>query len=263
MDDAPYERPRWYRVTPGRAVLGMLAAEVFLFVSERFEWFAFNRHKGYTVLITVAAVAVMLLLTFSWFLLSLIFRWRFQFSIRSLFLLTVVVAAASGWLATARQQAEKQRVAVEEIAKLQGAICFDYQSDASGTWIPGATPPGPPWLRQVLGDDLLVSVTRVDFSISAEVSDARLRCVQGLTQLQWLGLNDKISDAGLQHLRGLTNLQELDLIGTKVSDAGLQHLKGLTRLQELYLCGTKVTDAGERDLKKALPSVTIHRGPMY
>ena len=112
------------------------------------------------------------------------------------------------------------------------------------------------------GDDLLVSVTRLT-SASAEVSDARLRCVQGLTQLQWLGLNDKISDAGLQHLRGLTNFQELDLIGTKVSDAGLEHLKGLTRLQELYLCGTKVTDAGERDLKKALPSVTIHRGPMY
>ena len=68
-------------------------------------------------------------------------------------------------------------------------------------------PPGPAWLRKLLGDDLFVNVTKVDLRGS------------------------QVSDAGLKHLKGLTQLQELNLNDTKVSDAGLQHLKGLTQLQ--------------------------------
>ena len=48
-------------------------------------------------------------------------------------------------------------------------------------------------------------------------------------------MDAKISDAGLKHLNGLTQLQDLNLMGTKVSDAGLEHLKGLTQLQSLCL----------------------------
>ena len=73
-------------------MLGLLALEGFLLLSERFEWFAFNRHKGWTVLIAVASVVVAMLLMFLWFLAALVFRWRYQFSIRSLLVLTVVVA---------------------------------------------------------------------------------------------------------------------------------------------------------------------------
>ena len=47
MADAPKAKPRWYRLTPGHVVLGLLAVEGFLLLSEWFEWFAFNRHKGW------------------------------------------------------------------------------------------------------------------------------------------------------------------------------------------------------------------------
>ena len=59
---------RWYRLTPDRVVLGLLAVEGVLLLSEWFGWFAFNRHKGYTVLIAVAAVAGAMLLVLLWFL---------------------------------------------------------------------------------------------------------------------------------------------------------------------------------------------------
>ena len=84
MVDVPVPKPRWYHLTPDRAVLGLLAVEGFLLLSEWFEWFPFNRHKGYTVVIAVAVVAAAILLMMFWFLAALLFRLRFQFSIRAL-----------------------------------------------------------------------------------------------------------------------------------------------------------------------------------
>jgi hypothetical protein len=43
----------WYHLTPARFFLGLLTVQVFLLLSERFQWFAFNEKKGWTVLIVV------------------------------------------------------------------------------------------------------------------------------------------------------------------------------------------------------------------
>ena len=89
-------------------MFGLLAVEGFLFLSERFEWFAFNRHKGYTVLITVAAVSVAMLAMMLWFAAAFLFRWRFQFSISArCSVLVVVVAIPCRWLSVAREQARQ------------------------------------------------------------------------------------------------------------------------------------------------------------
>jgi hypothetical protein len=57
----PTPKPRCYRLTPDRLVIGLLIVECLLWLSERFQWFAFNAHKGSTVLIAVAAVAATIL----------------------------------------------------------------------------------------------------------------------------------------------------------------------------------------------------------
>ena len=224
-----------------------------------------------------------MLLMFCWFLLSLIFKWWFQFSIRSLLLLMVVVAIPCSWLAAARQQAEKQREAVQRIWKAGGVAAYDYQVNPSG-YLTLAAPPGPAWLRRLLGDNLFalsLDAVQVDFGISragdaelehlnelpqlrclilccTNVGDAGLQNVERLARLQRLCLGGtRVSDAGLQHLGGLTQLQELDLGSTGVSDASLQHLKGLTQLKSLNLSNTRVTDAGVKRLQQALPNCKI------
>ncbi len=267
-------------MTPGRVVLGMLAVEGFLILSERFQWFAFNQHKGYTMLIAVAAVAAIMLLTSFWFLLSLIFKWRFQFSIRSLLVLMVVVAVACSWLAAARKRAEGQKVA---IVKLAGTVAYDYQFDALDKFNPGATPPGPAWLRELLGDDFFTTAISLNLDYT-HVTDTDLEYLKGLPELRDLGLSGfYITDAGLEHLKGLTQLQSLrlastpvtgiglehlkglgglkrlDLSRSRVTDPGLEHLKGLTQLQWLWLSGTKVSDAGVTGLRKALPNADVER----
>ena len=84
-------------------------------------------------------------------------RW-YQFSLRSLLLFVFACSLAFGWLGVKMQRAREQKQAVEAIEKLGGSVAYDYQYDASGSWITGAKPPGPTWLREILGDDLFANV---------------------------------------------------------------------------------------------------------
>ena len=129
----PQSNRRWYRLTPDRAVLGLLAVEGLFLLSERFRWFAFNQHKGWTVLIAAATVAVTLLLLGLWFLAALVFRLRFQFSLLTLFVLTLVAAVPCSWLATEMQQAERQRAAVEAITG--GSPVYDDEREVSNGFV--------------------------------------------------------------------------------------------------------------------------------
>ena len=94
----PTPKTRWFRLTPDRCVVALLALEGFLLLSAWFRWFSFNQHKGWTVLIAVGTVGVFFVLMFGWFVLALVFRLRFQFSILSLLVLVVAVALPFvGW----------------------------------------------------------------------------------------------------------------------------------------------------------------------
>jgi len=107
----PESRPkrRWYHITPDRLIYGLFAVEGFLLLSERFQWFAFNEKKGWTVLIAVAAVCLVVVVMLLWLVVSLLFRWPFQFSLRSLVVLVVAVAIPCCWLTVKMREAERQR----------------------------------------------------------------------------------------------------------------------------------------------------------
>ena len=94
--DAPTQT-RWFHLTPGRFVIGLLAVEGLLWLSDRFGWLGW--HKGYAVLTGVASVGVAMVLMLVWFAVAVVFRRRFQFSMRSLLVLVVVVAVPCSWLA--------------------------------------------------------------------------------------------------------------------------------------------------------------------
>jgi hypothetical protein len=272
----PKPKLRWLYPTPSRLLVVLLAVEGVLLLSERFQWFAFNEKKGWTVLIAVAAVGLFLLLMLLWLILALLFRWHFQFSIRSLLVLTVVVAIPCSWLAVEMKWAREQKEVVEELDKLPGfATCFvqyDYELDSSDDLIPNAQAPGPAWLRNLLGNDFFANVISVRVSDYPEtvlksftefphlktlwirgcrIRGDRLEQIRFFTELKSLCLADvQITDSGLKHLKGLTQLQELYLQNNAITDDGLKYLKDLSQLQLLRLDKTEITDNGLKILKK-------------
>ncbi len=183
-------------------------------------------------------------------------RW-YQYSLRSLLLFLLLVSLGMSWVAVRMKRARRQEGAVEEIEKFGGWARYDYEVQQSNRPLPSAGPPGPAWLRNLLGEHFFATVVDVHLA-GTQITDASLERLKRLTQLQTLDLwETKITDAGLEHLEGLTQLQVLDLWRAHVTDAGLKHLKGLTQLQTLGLCETKVTYEGVKGLQQAMPKCRI------
>jgi len=289
----PKPKRRWYHLTPDRLILGLLAVQVFLFLSERFRWFAFNEKKGWTVLIAIGVGGLAVLVLLLWFGTCLVVRRRFPYSLRTLLLLVLVLSVPLGWFAIEMRRARRQKEAVEAILMAGGEVIHDsgwlgrwpadeFYSDVIAVNLIGAEVTDAELqqlkvltsLRGLFLSDTQVTdaglkhlkeLTYLDgLSLhDRQVGDAGLKHLKGLTNLKALSLhNTQVTDAGLVHLRVMTNLEKLILNNTQVSDAGLKHFKGLTNLKELWLGDTNVTDAGVKKLQKALPKCHILQQPL-
>jgi hypothetical protein len=75
----PTPKHRWYHLTPDRFFIGLLVVQVLLFLSDRFDWLPFNEQRGWTVLIALGLVGLVILLMLAWGLVCLCLRRRFQF----------------------------------------------------------------------------------------------------------------------------------------------------------------------------------------
>ena len=98
-----------------------------LILSERYQWFTINRHKGWTVLIGTAALASTILVLLIWLAISRLVGRRFQFSLRTLLLFVLVCAVHCSWWAVTMRNVRAQREAVKAIARLGGFVQYRYE----------------------------------------------------------------------------------------------------------------------------------------
>ena len=180
---------------------------------------------------------------FVWFAVAVIFRWRFQFSIRSLLVLVVAVALPCSWLAVEIRAAKRQQELVATAGQMGGQVWYDckYSGDGFKT---NAVPPEPAWLQNLLGDDFFASAIGVSF-MGYEVSGKTLEPLQGLGQVRTLGLRwSGITDEGLDYIKKLAQVRELDVSNNQFTDVQVKHLIGLTQLDALDISETLITDKG-------------------
>jgi hypothetical protein len=184
-------------------------------------------------------------------------RW-FQFSLRTLMILTLVISVPCALLGRKIERKRRERAALRTIEECGGFVRYDYQSEeADGLQ---AEPPGPTWLRAVLGDDFFGEVTVFYSQIAGDAEMPRLK--DALGQLPYLKEVDMcavdVTDSGLANFAGLTRIETLDFMAsTKITDAGLQHLKRLSGLRSLQI-GGRFSDAAISDLQRALPDCKIN-----
>jgi hypothetical protein len=148
----------------------------------------------------------------------------FQFSLRTLLVVMLVVCVTLGWKV---DKVRKQRRAVAWVQESGGDVSYDYEWDNGR--VPNPQPPGPKWLRELLGIDFFDGVNLVHL-IDSEVSD-------------------------VTPLAGLTSLERLYLYGTQVSD--VTSLARLTTLKTLILRKTQVSEEDYKKVKEALPNCSI------
>jgi hypothetical protein len=183
---------------------------------------------------------------------------RFQFRLRSLLVLTLIVAVPCAYCSRKLERKRREREVLKTVSDCGADVVFDYQSDKRGGV--QAEPPGPKWLREILGDDFFGEATFCFARIIEDVEAERL--TNALKELPYLeevevemcGMD---TDATLAKLAELTQIKDLHLSSAmRLTDAGLMHLKRLTGLRRLSMAG-EFSDAAIRELQKALPNCRI------
>lgn len=185
--------------------------------------------------------------------------------------LLAVLTVACIWLAVVFNQCRRQRRAVEAIEKAGGQVIFDYQQRKQDLDKP---PPGPPWLRRLVGDELFrepvhvvirgeaiddallaehlpgVSSAHVFGVDGAKVTDASMPRIAELPRVDILGITSpRITDAGLASLRRMAEVETLFLACPSVTDAGMEHIAALAGLETLTVNCVGITPDGIRRLK--------------
>ncbi len=167
------------------------------------------------------------------------------------------------------------------------SIIFTYTHTRQQTPGGNTIPPYPVTDDLVHQISKLPKVTAVEFNMSPGLTEAAIKDIGGMTQLEHLSLNGMpLTDASMTDLAGLTNLNYLRLSGaagitdagwatlenfkklqtlwvaeTKFGDAAIQHLKTLTQLKDMTFYGTPVTDAGAEVLLGLPNLVSVRCGP--
>lgn len=179
-------------------------------------------------------------------------RW-FQIRIRTLLLMVV---GLSVWLAIVNSQANRQRRAVARIKAAGGLVGYDYEVDANfNRRTDNPAPPGPDWLRNVIGVDYFSTVIFVSFPTA---TDQSLAAVTDLPNLRGLELTDdiKLTDAELACVNNLPKLEALYIDGcSNVSDKSIKHLQGSKHLTMLIALQTSISLDGMRELTQSNPNL--------
>ncbi|MCE9546192.1 MAG: hypothetical protein K8T25_11815 [Planctomycetia bacterium] len=158
-------------------------------------------------------------------------RW-FQFSLRTLFILTTLAAILFASLSWWSYKARQQREAVASLRAAGAIVMYDFQL-AQRPPVKVLRPPHrPAWLVDKLGVDYFANVVCVGISSQAPHADfALLQTLPTLTEIELNG--SRVTDDDLVYLAGLSELVQLDLSSTAVTGTGLVHLRGLTQLKRL------------------------------
>ena len=166
-------------------------------------------------------------------------RWL-RFSIRSLLLLIALIAIPLAWKVN---RAQNQRRVVAEVERLKGSIVWVHEE--LPPFYSDNDPPGPLWLRNILGDDFFADVCRIDIA-NPNCDDDTLAQIATLPSLNTISLmSDGITDRGRAYLTHLKTLETLLINSERVTDSGLKHVAQLPpRLVNLLLDCPQVTSAG-------------------
>ncbi|MEQ8790013.1 MAG: hypothetical protein RIC55_27200 [Pirellulaceae bacterium] len=136
--------------------------------------------------------------------------------------LCAALAAGAAWGVVLARRAHDQRLGVAAVEEVGGSVLYDFEADGLGQ------PPGPVWLRSLIGDDFFCRVEIVMF---------------------W---NPQTGDDDLRHLHRFSAVREVYLDRTRITDAGLRHLEHLTSLRLLAIEETAVTEEGLARLNKKI-----------
>jgi Leucine-rich repeat (LRR) protein len=190
----------------------------------------------------------------------------------STFLIAIALIAA--WPAFYYSPQKRAERATKSLRDSGLKVHFDYQRSSERGYSYKKEPPGPTYLRAVVGEGFFqnaewIQVRGKRLTTSellplaelpglrmltlpkCEIGDEHLRTMRGLRQLKVLDLADnQITDAGLEHLAEMVDLNTIQLCNNPIQGPGLANLRKFSKLKMLVLMDTPLTDEGAAEIGK-------------
>ena len=188
-------------------------------------------------------------------------RW-FSFSLRSLLVLTLIVAALFAWFGKYIIRSRIERSVVAKIQAAGGRVYYDYQLGFGG-FDKSPTPTGSRLTRYLLGNDIYATVIHVSFN--RPTTDEQVQALGKLENLTDLAIfGPEVTDKSVDDLLSLSKLRSLSMSSTLITPAGLARFSNLKRLQSLTLYGDTITDEHLHELLSfpSLQYLQIIRSPI-
>jgi hypothetical protein len=182
---------------------------------------------------------------------------RFRLSLRVLMLVIAIGGLGLGWLAS---KIYCQRKAVALIEGNGGWVVYDW-SRYDGR---KRDPPGPRWLRRMIGDELFQEIDHICLenhgprSMHSPSEEVLRWAVRGAPRVRtlWIDRTD-MGERAYQAIGKLRRLADLSLVGDAPTDAHLAYLINLTELESLDICyGRHLTDRAMETLSR-LPKLEV------
>ena len=168
-------------------------------------------------------------------------RWR-RFSLRALLVMVTVFAV---WLGFRANEAHVQRRVVRNVTQLGGTVAYDFEFEGIHR-VRNVEPPGPRWLRDLIGDDYFVRVVGVHLvriDRSSSLAPTLVRDIARLPRLRDLTIFHRdIADDDMEEIAQIGQLRNLKLHRASLTDEGVAHLRHHRTLERLWLQGPGFSD---------------------
>ena len=176
-------------------------------------------------------------------------RW-FRFSLRFLLLLVAIIGVPLGMK---MNRVRNQQAVVASLVQTGAKLKFDlHPRSINGVNVTGIQePPGPQWLREILGDKFFTELTDIQMPPrdgKSQVTDDELSFISRLPYLERLtirteriSVEERTNGDGLAHLARLNTLQSLSLWGF-ATDADASHIAKINQLENLKVSDSPITD---------------------
>ena len=170
-----------------------------------------------------------------------------RFGMRTLLILTVLVAIPSAWLGKHWLRTRVQRPIVAKIIANGGNVTYDYQYDGDNYDF-NKSPPGWESIRSLLGDDFFACVIQASCGFNSKPGPLSIH-FEDLNELRGLNLEaSKFDDQTIARLASLKKLEGLGLHNLKFKPETLKKLTTCPALTQLTLQGTELTNEHLREL---------------
>lgn len=172
-----------------------------------------------------------------------------QFSLRT-FLAVLTIACV--WLGSKVEKVRTQRKIARMVTHDGGQVAYDYEYPLNGA--APRSPPGPKWLRLLLGDDYFADLVFVEFKNGA---DSEVRLVAKLPTLRHLSLRAGIRDVSLESICELSNLETLEMFGAHLSGDGFGRLAKLHNLRTLAIHNQALSEDHARNIGRLVQLTSL------